>query len=1023
MSRILKPFITTLFLFPLLAMGGCDDGISGQAFPQIEVDPTEVVLPAVPVGERTTKFLRISNVGGSELIITTLDFSNALDAREFSKEHPDLPIRLAGDDEPLSIPIRYAPLDENRDEGHLIIESNDARRPTVRVRISTLESTTDLVAVPPELGFSSEDGDPVSNTTVIVNRGNIPAAITAIYLAEGTDDEFAITSDIGTLPTLALGDEFPIDVLYTPMGGDSDLGTLVVESDSVSQPRLLIPLEATQPSGEIAVNPDAVAFGAVELNTESERIDVFVENRGTDVLRIDRIALALAQDTELFELHDLPAFPFELAPGADTSFGITYLPTRDGRHTTGIAIQSNDLSEPTLTIPVSGRVRAPCIQVVPVAVDLGTVALNIESARSVLQISNCGDIPFNIEDIVIDGEGFNYESEDGMPVIGRELLPLGTARLRVWFENTNLATDRVRDGSLTVRNTVPDNEEIVVPLTVRGGGAPICELVLIPNRVDFGMVARGREARRTFELVNAGTGPCELRSQSVTGIIDIMLPGFGTPFALGAGAPIGEIAPGAFIPVETIYAPQIVNPLMLPDQGVYRATYFDPFRMEERTAEATLLGFTGESNIEVIPGRLDFNRVAAGECASREERVTVYSTGIINLCITDIILEGPDCDEFLVTRRPVADPERGCIPVTRNAPADVFLVYEPTNLGVDECTLVFESDAENTPELRVPLAGEGVRERSQTDEFVQTSGQTVDVLFVVDNSGSMSEEQDNLRDNFGDFIGGAQMFANDYQLGIITTDMDDEDEAGRLRGDPRVMRRGAGVEQQFRDTIRVGTNGSGQEKGLAAAEAALSDPLIFDTGVACNGNDDCVAPDQCINGACGGFNRGFLREEAALEVVFVSDEDDYSTAPLNYYVDFLKNIKGFRNEGRFHAHAIVGANNGQARACDSADGQADAGRKYVEVAQRTNGGIYSICDDDFGVALREIGNRAFGLPVQFFLSRPAIEATIQVQVDGQARPNGWEYDQESNSVVFDVAPQPRQTIRVDYEAQCFERSE
>ena len=44
----------------------------------------------------------------------------------------------------------------------------------------------------------------------------------------------------------------------------------------------------------------------------------------------------------------------------------------------------------------------------------------------------------------------------------------------------------------------------------------------------------------------------------------------------------------------------------------------------------------GESNIEVIPGRLDFGRVTAGQCASREERVTVYNTGLVELCITDM---------------------------------------------------------------------------------------------------------------------------------------------------------------------------------------------------------------------------------------------------------------------------------------------------------------------------------------------------------------------------------------------------
>ena len=83
--------------------------------------------------------------------------------------------------------------------------------------------------------------------------------------------------------------------------------------------------------------------------------------------------------------------------------------------------------------------------------------------------------------------------------------------------------------------------------------------------------------------------------------------------------------------------------------------------------------------------------------------------------------------------------------------------------------------------------------------------------------------------------------------------------------------------------------------------------MIFDTGVACNSDADCQAPDTCVENFCGGANRGFLREEAVLEVVFVSDEDDFSEGNLNFYVDFLKSLKGFRNEGRFHAHAIVGS--------------------------------------------------------------------------------------------------------------------
>jgi hypothetical protein len=187
-----------------------------------------------------------------------------------------------------------------------------------------------------------------------------------------------------------------------------------------------------------------------------------------------------------------------------------------------------------------------------------------------------------------------------------------------------------------------------------------------------------------------------------------------------------------------------------------------------------------------------------------------------------------------------------------------------------------------------------------------------------------------------------------------------------------------------------------------------------------------MAPDRCVEGTCGGYNRGFLRETAALELIFLSDEEDQSAGTVNFYVDFFKSIKGARNEARMHAHAIVGADgNGRAAACQSDDGAADAGRRYVEVAERTNGTVASICETDFGNDLRELGNRAFGLQIQFFLSRPAAPGTVTVEVDGAAQAAGWSYDQESNSVAFEEGnvPDPGTRIRISYEAQCFPRQD
>ncbi|MCA9527202.1 MAG: choice-of-anchor D domain-containing protein [Myxococcales bacterium] len=1008
----------------LLASGcSCDDdtgGLRSARFPRLVVDPDQIAFALVPVGESAERTIVLTNAGGSRLRIDAIDFSNSTDGREFSKRNPELPLILEAGDS-TEVVVAYAPRDSGTDSGALVIKSTDEARPEVIVPITTLESGVDLQIDPDRLIFVvGAEGASETKTVNLRNIGNVPVAITGVRLGEATSEDFSLESDAEARPTLARNDDVTYSVTYTARGGGVDSGTLIIETDNDVFARIVIPLEAVQPSAEIEVSPAEVAFGAVELGAESDVIDVFVENRGDAPLVIDSIdfALAPAPINDQFSLIGLDAFEFPVTVEEEgfIQFGVRYHPQVDGAHRTGIVIKSNDADEGLVTVPVTGRVPQPCITVAPGdRLEFGRVALGQDSARKLLRVANCGDLPISIDAIAIDNPGFSWQPAAGGPGVGAMLEPRTGLDLEIWYHNDDLAEGELDEGILTIDNSTRDDPRLQVDLQVVGGGAPTCDLLVVPNRVNYGLVTRGRNVTREVNIVNRGTGACELRSEVIAPLIPI--PGFPSMFILTGPAGRQNVPPGAFVPVEITYRPVVVGA----HAERYTITFWDPFGNEERMAFADLQGLSGESEIAVIPGRLDFGAVTAGECASREERITVYNNGITDLCIQDLRFEGA-CDEFFLVDRPVADAD-GCILVTRRQPADFLFVYEPGDLGEDDCTLIIVSDDNDNRELRVPLRGEGVADEHQTDIFEQGSGRTVDVLFVVDNSGSMQEEQDSLRDDFRSFIQGAQQFRNDYQLGIVTTDMMAANDSGKLKGNPRIMRRAADVEAQFQRTVQVGTNGAGEELGLEAAYKALSDPLVFDTGVACQNDGQCVMPDTCVEGRCGGYNRGFLRDNAALEIVFVSDEEDHSASPLDFYVDFFKSIKGFRNEALMHASAIVGARNGQAAECQGPGGAADAGRRYVEVANRTNGSVFSICDGGFGPLLRDLGNQAFGLQRQFFLSRPAVRASIEVQVDGAPVRDGWVYDEESNAVVFDEAatPQPGQTIRVDYDARCFPR--
>jgi len=162
-------------------------------------------------------------------------------------------------------------------------------------------------------------------------------------------------------------------------------------------------------------------------------------------------------------------------------------------------------------------------------------------------------------------------------------------------------------------------------------------------------------------------------------------------------------------------------------------------------------------------------------------------------------------------------------------------------------------------------------------ELQQVAGK-LDILFVIDNSGTMQEEQGKIAANFGAFI--AELIGEetqgtdvDYQIGVVTTDV--EADGCRLRagdGDPRHRIINAEddrdywtderIRQVFAANIQPHIGGS-FEQGLEAMRCGLEHP----------------------------DNAGFLRPDSKLAIVFVTDENDCSglTCPASE-PDCLKDL-------------------------------------------------------------------------------------------------------------------------------------
>jgi hypothetical protein len=177
-------------------------------------------------------------------------------------------------------------------------------------------------------------------------------------------------------------------------------------------------------------------------------------------------------------------------------------------------------------------------------------------------------------------------------------------------------------------------------------------------------------------------------------------------------------------------------------------------------------------------------------------------------------------------------------------------------------------------------------------------------------------------------------------------------------------------------------------------------------------------------------NGGFLREDAKLVVIMVSDESDQSPGPPDFYVDFFKSIKGPRNNQLMDVSVIVGDVPG---GCYANGIEAEASPRYIYVQEQTEGIFRSHCSADWGNTLNDLGLDSFAARTQFPLTRPANPTTIAITVDNHdgsgpqvidedlaGSGDGWEYDEPTNSIVFgdNVVPGRGATISVSYETTC-----
>lgn len=597
-----------------------------------------------------------------------------------------------------------------------------------------------------------------------------------------------------------------------------------------------------------------------------------------------------------------------------------------------------------------------------------------------------------------------------------------------------------------IHSNDPAEPDITVDITADAQVPPPCAFTVAPSTANFGLVTPGTTKDLPINITNTSVTPGEICYLSG---IDLAA---GTNIAYSVvGGPIAEkeLQPQETFQVVVRIAPTGAVPAVLtPLTGnlvINTSSGMTPQVMVPLNANI------GPSCLTITPDPMNYGTVRVG-CASASRTFNVYNTCSTTMALTRVSLQaaggqpagGPNCPgstacpEFFLTSTPTIPVGGLLVTPGGSAPITFAAKYRPLDIGSDSGAIALDAiqNGQNITYL-VNLQGNGDTTGIQVDTYTQDLQPKADILLVVDDSGSMQDKQNALAANFTNFIQYASAANVDYQIGVTTTGDDmtcflgacPKTANGKLVTDTNTMLKIAkpttpNVAQVFARLVNVGTNGSGYEKPLAMAVAAVTPPVISNE------------------------NAGLIRTDANLAVVIISDASDQSTEPVSYYQNLLVNVKGFQRLSYFTFSAITPRRSTTPSGCQYDDQGAPGSstsqnsQRYDPIVQYTGGVADEICNTNWATALQNLGRTAFGYRTQFYLNNTpdlsAAQVTVKVNninvasgctnaASGNNSCTGqtctsWCFDSATNSVKFNALsiPDPGVPLAIEYTQACLQ---
>ncbi|MDP3158223.1 MAG: hypothetical protein Q8N23_36460 [Archangium sp.] len=512
---------------------------------------------------------------------------------------------------------------------------------------------------------------------------------------------------------------------------------------------------------------------------------------------------------------------------------------------------------------------------------------------------------------------------------------------------------------------------------------PMADCVLTqPQAVSFGPVRAPTPMVRAVVLENQGLNTCVVQGLWIDGSADVR-----------AGPAQFTVSPGERRLVDVEYLPTTA-----PGTSRFPTLRFSVNSVAAPVRAIPLEVSSDDGCLFISPEQWDFG-VVTPSCGAR-----VQSFGLGNRCSganEDVVITSAQVSGSAAMTLVGMPPQR--LAVSTFAADALRVAFDPSTVSVHAGVLELEvAVTGGTRKLRVPLRGRAEASGRQRDRFVMPS--SADAVLIQDASPGAGEMQHGLALRADSLLALARARRASLRIGAV-------------RADETLATLGQLREVDAAKWLSLDTLPASRLAELFDVGTAMSNPIEAFAGPAL----------AALSGpGIAGFNAGFLRRSASLNVVSLSNAGEGSVQPMSVLLPQLAALKGTQRP-EWLSWSAVGPFGAVSTGCTYDEASPNTLQRTA--AQQLGGVVAEHCDIVRDATLFEssVAPTLFGARASLSLRAPLAPGALpNVTVGGVAVPEqganmvrNWTFDVTRSAVTFtSITLLPGDVVELEYPTMC-----